>query len=118
VTRRAEQQVQRTVLEHLEVRAVPNCYWFHPANGGWRSPVEARVFKGLGVRPGVPDLVLIHAGRTYGLELKATRGRLTPVQRTAHCLMRAAGAEVEVATGIDAAVRQLEKWQLLRGHMA
>ena len=118
MTRRVEQQIQRTVLEHLDVRAVPNCYWFHLANGGWRSPVEARVLKGQGVKPGVPDLVLIHGGRTYGLELKAPRGKLTLAQVTAHSLMRAAGAEVEVATGIDAAVRQLEKWQLLRGHMS
>ena len=112
--RRSEQTLQRAVLELLELWAVPNCYWFHVGNGGYRTPTEARVFKSLGVRPGVPDLILIRDGRTYGLELKADGGRLTPVQRTAHVLMRAAGAEV-VTVGLDAAFRQLECWGMLRG---
>jgi hypothetical protein len=29
--------------------------------------------------------------------------------------MRAAGAEVAVAVGLDQAIEQLERWQLLRG---
>src|SRR5262245_58911210 len=113
--KRAEQQLQRAVLEHLNVRAVTGCYWFHVGNGGYRTPTEAKCFKSLGVRPGVPDLILIHSGRAYGLELKADGGRLTPVQATAHVLMRAAGAKVEVAVGIDAAIQQLETWGLLKG---
>src|SRR5262249_9297869 len=113
--RRAEQDLQRAMLEHLELCAVPNCYWFHVGNGGWRSPVEAKVLKSLGVRPGVPDLILIREGKTFGLELKTEIGKLTSVQRTAHVLMRAAGAEVEGAYGIDGAVEQLERWQFLRG---
>jgi hypothetical protein len=113
--RRPEQQLQRTVLRHLEVRAARSTYWFHVGNGGWRSPAEAKVFKSLGVRPGVPDLILIHQGRTFGLEIKADGGKLTPVQATAHVLMRDAGAEVEVAEGIDAALDQLERWGLLGG---
>jgi hypothetical protein len=112
---RPEQQLQKIVCEHLSLRAPPIVFWFHVGNGGWRSPIEAKVFKSLGVRPGVPDLILIHEGRTYGLELKADGGRLTPVQRTAHVFMRQAGATVETAVGIDAAIRQLETWGLLKG---
>jgi hypothetical protein len=67
---------------------------------------------------GVPDLILIRDGKTYGLELKADGARLTPVQRMAHVLMRAAGAEVAVAVGLDGALRQLESWGLLRGRAA
>ena len=36
------------------------------------------MFKGLGVKAGVPDLILIHDGRTYGLELKADGSGVTP----------------------------------------
>ena len=113
--RRLEDQLQRAVLEHLEVRAVPSCSWFHVGNGGYRTRVEARVFRSLGVKAGVPDLILIRDGKTYGLELEADGGRLTPVQQTTHVLMREAGAVVEVAAGIDAAIWQLEAWGLLRG---
>lgn len=31
---------------------------FHPANGGKRDPREAARLKGLGVRPGVPDVMI------------------------------------------------------------
>jgi len=75
---RPEQLLQRAVCEHLNTRAVPRCYWFHVGNGGWRSPIEAKAFKGLGVKAGVPDLILIHDGRTYGLELKADGSGVTP----------------------------------------
>src|SRR5262245_61872850 len=47
--RRPEQALQRAVLDHLELWAVPNCYWFHVGNGGYRTPTEARVLKSLGV---------------------------------------------------------------------
>jgi hypothetical protein len=110
--RRPEEAIQRGLLQHLQVRAAPDVFWFHPANGGYRTPIEAKV---LGVKAGVPDLIWIRDGKTYGLELKVDVGRLTPVQRTAHVLMRAAGAEVVVAVGLDAALRQLESWGLLRG---
>jgi hypothetical protein len=68
---RPEEAIQRGVLQHLEVRAAPDVFWFHPANGGYRTPIEAKVLKSLGVTAGVHDLILIRDGKTYGLELKA-----------------------------------------------
>jgi hypothetical protein len=54
---RPEQQIQRAVFEHLAIRAASTVFAFHPANGGWRSRVEAAVLKGMGVRAGVPDII-------------------------------------------------------------
>jgi hypothetical protein len=71
--------------------------------------------KGLGVKAGVPDIIAIRHGRAFALELKAPGGRLTPAQLDAHEGLRAAGAVVAVAYGLDEAVAQLEDWQLLRG---
>jgi hypothetical protein len=31
---------------------------FHVPNGGFRRPVEAKILAGMGVKPGVPDVVL------------------------------------------------------------
>jgi hypothetical protein len=101
---RPEQQIQRAVFEHLALRGAPAMFAFHPANGGWRSRVEAAILKGMGVKAGVPDIIAIKDARCYALELKASGGRLTPVQRGAHTALVAAGAEVEVAYGLDDAL--------------
>lgn len=112
---RAEQQIQRAVFEHLALRGAPAMFAFHPANGGWRSHVEAAIFKGIGVRAGVPDIIAIKGGRCFALELKAPGGHLTSVQRDAHAALAAAGATVSVAYGLDDALVQLEGWGVLRG---
>jgi hypothetical protein len=113
--KRAEQSLQMTLADHLRARAAAGTYWFHPANGGARTAIEGAILKACGVRAGTPDLILIKDGRTYGLELKADNGRVSPAQAKAHEEMRAAAAEVATATGIDEAIKQLEVWPLLRG---
>ena len=114
-TARPEQQIQRAVFQHLAVRAASAVFAFHPANGGWRSPVEGAILKGMGVRAGVPDIIAVKNGRCYALELKAPDGRLTPAQRDAHAALAAAGATVAVAYGLDDALARLEAWGLVRG---
>jgi hypothetical protein len=113
--KRPEQEIQKALADHLRARAAAGTYWFHPANGGARTAIEGAILKACGVRAGTPDLILIKHGRTYGLELKADKGRVSPAQTKAQEEMRAAGVTVAVATGIDDALAQLEAWQLLRG---
>jgi hypothetical protein len=112
---RPEDIIQRTVFEHLRVRSAPGIFAFHPANGGWRSHIEAAILKGLGVRAGVPDVIAVKDGRVYALELKPPRGRLSAAQNAAHAALHAAGATVATAFGLDDALVQLEAWGLLRG---
>jgi hypothetical protein len=109
-----EQSIQRDALDHFRWRGVPNTFVFHCPNGGQRSPIEARILKGLGVVAGVPDLLIVHRGQLYALELKAECGRVTEIQAACHKRLRDAGARVAVAAGIDEAVRQLTSWGLLR----
>jgi hypothetical protein len=105
---RPEDIIQRVVFEHLRVRSAPGIFAFHPANGGWRSRIEAAILKSLGVRAGVPDLIAVKDGRTYALETRSPGGRLTAAQSAAQ------RAEVAVAYGIDAAIAVCEGWGLLR----
>jgi len=114
-TARPEQQIQRAVFQHLALRAASTVFAFRPANGGWRSRVEAAILKGMGVRAGVPDIIIVKSGHRYALELKERGGRLTPVQRDAHAALVAARATVEVAYGLDDALARLEAWGLVRG---
>jgi hypothetical protein len=105
------------VVAHFAARGVRDTFVFHPGNGGYRRPVESAILRGLGLVAGVPDLIIVHEGRFFGLELKSDGGRLSEAQKAAHAALRAAGATVAVAYGLDAAIKQLEQWHLLRGDM-
>jgi hypothetical protein len=83
VTRnRPEQIIQRAVFHHLAIRGARDCFAFHVPNGGRRSHTEAAIIKGIGVRAGIPDIVAVRRGVFFGLELKASNGRLTAVNAT------------------------------------
>jgi hypothetical protein len=69
---------------------------FHVPNGGQRNIIEAGQLKASGVVAGVPDLVLVGPGKTYGLEAKVPGGRVSDAQRTVHDAWRMAGHEVHV----------------------
>jgi hypothetical protein len=110
-----EQQIHRAVFQHLTARKRQDVFAFHPANGGARSAIEAAIFKGLGVRAGVPDIIAIRSGHCFALELKRdSGGRLSGAQQQTHNEMRAAGVTVAVAYGLDEALGQLTRWGLLR----
>jgi hypothetical protein len=110
-----EDAIQRAVFEHLAVRDARGLFAFHPANGGYRNTVEAARLKGLGVRAGVPDVVAIHRGQVFAIELKSERGRATDAQLQAIEDIRAAGGYAQVCHGLDCALAVLERWGLLRG---
>ena len=111
----SEQQIQRALFDHLRLRAAPGVFAFHVPNGGYRKPIEAAIMKGLGVKAGVPDVIAIHKGRVFALELKAEGGRATPKQLEAIAAMEAAGAYCCIAEGLDRALAVLEQWGLLKG---
>jgi len=113
--RRPEDAIQRIVFQHLRARAAPGVFAFHPANGGYRKPIEAAILKGLGVVAGVPDVIAIHNGRCFALEIKAPGGRATDKQLATIAALREAGAFVGIAEGINRAIACLEAWGLLVG---
>jgi hypothetical protein len=113
-----EQQIQKAVFAHLKQRAIQSTFFWHPFSGGFRKPKEAAIYKGLGAIAGLPDVMVLYEGKTFGLELKADNGKLSDTQRNTIEAMRAAGATIGVAHGIDEALRWLEGHRLLRGKAA
>jgi hypothetical protein len=110
-----EDSIQRAVCRHLWTRGSPDLCWWHTPNGGKRNRIEAAIFKGLGVRAGVSDIIAVHEGKAFALELKADGGRPTEAQLRFIDDFQAAGGYAAVAEGLDQAVRTLETWKLLRG---
>jgi hypothetical protein len=78
---RKEQALQKQIIDYvryaMRYNGRPLTDWlFHVPNGGARSVVEGAIFKGLGVKPGVPDLVLpILSGGYCGSSSKTRTGR-------------------------------------------
>ena len=112
---RPEQIIQRAVIQHLRQRGVPGVVFLHVPNGGKRKPIEAAIFKGLGVRAGTSDLLLWHNRKSFALELKAENGRATEAQLQFLADMEKAGAFTCLAEGLNRALAALEKWGLVRG---
>ena len=84
-----EEDLQRVCVEYAEVMSLKHPildYLFHPANGGKRPKGEAGKMKALGVKTGVPDLMLPFPSpngrwQGMGLELKSPNGKMTDDQR-------------------------------------
>jgi hypothetical protein len=89
--------------------------WWHTPNGGKRRAAEAAILKGFGTRAGVADLIFVHRGRPFALELKTDDGRPTVAQMAFVSDFNAAGGSAVIVNGLDHALRTLETWGLLRG---
>jgi hypothetical protein len=113
-----EQQIQRAVVQHLRTRGAPGMVFLHCPNGGYRRPIEAAIFKAMGVRAGAADLLLWRDGNSYALELKAPGGRISVAQFEFLADFDRAGGFSSVCEGIDNALLTLECWGLLRGKAA
>lgn len=123
---RPEQIIHKAVADHLRQRGVPGLVWWHTPNGaalgGKRNrkgiAIQGAIMKGLGVRAGVSDIIAVHDGKIFALELKAPGGRPTESQLEFIADMDKAGAFTCIAEGLEEAIKTLETWALLRGVMA
>jgi hypothetical protein len=115
---RPEDQIQRAVFQHIRARGVPGLVAWHTPNGGQRKPIEAAIFKGLGVRSGVSDIIAVYGGKIFALELKTEDGRPTKAQIEFLSDIERAGAFTAMPRGLDAAIATLEAWGLLIGRVS
>lgn len=105
--RHEEDDLQRAVVAFLLVALPENAVVFAVPNGGARGRAEAARLKGLGVTPGVSDLIIIWAGRVIGVELKAPRGPWRRSQRDWAQEFGAAGGEYFLARSVEEVERIL-----------
>jgi hypothetical protein len=103
--KRPEQQLHRQVVQLLQVYQARGLLAFaHCPNGGYRTPTEAGIFSGLGVVPGVADLLIwLPGGRSVQFELKAplAKARLSPAQLDWISRMADMGVAVHVCRSVD-----------------
>jgi hypothetical protein len=74
----------------------------HCPNGGYRTKAEACLFRAMGVRAGVPDLLVwAPGGAAFGIELKAAAGKLSAAQSVWHRLLQSLGHHVHICRSVD-----------------
>ncbi len=108
-----EDDLHRAIVALIDREARPGALAFHAANGGKRSISEARKFKGLGVVPGVPDIVVLCDGRAFGLEVKTDKGVLSAAQKQMRERFVRAGCEYEVVRSVTRARQILRRWGVI-----
>src|SRR6185312_13501021 len=91
-----EAQLHKEVADFLAVALRPPTFWTtFPAGGG--GLVRGRQLKRAGLKAGFPDLLIIHEGKAFGIELKAPGKYLEPHQREMHAALLLAGMPVYTA---------------------
>lgn len=108
-----EAALHRAVAQYLSLVLPQGCGVFFstfPSGGGGR--IRGAQLKAMGLKSGVPDLMLIHEGRYYGIELKAGTA-LSVAQHERRDEIHQAGGQVAVARSIDQVKEHLSRWGIL-----
>lgn len=100
------------MAEYLNIALPEESLWWHTPNQvGSRNATEARILKGLGVKAGIPDILILWRGALYGIELKAPRGSSSVDQVAIQETMRELGARIAAdLSSIEAVEKQLRGW--------
>lgn len=79
---KTEDEIQREVAAWLNLKLPKDWRWYHPPNGGFRKHATANRLKAQGLKPGVPDCVILRpSGAPIYIELKAFAGVLSIAQK-------------------------------------
>jgi len=112
--KRPEQELQNAVADYLFMLEKHNGFlWFAVPNGGHRSKIEAAIFKGQGVRAGIPDICIIKGGKSYFIELKSAKGRMSPAQEHIKEMLEMVGSPVLVCRSLDEVKWCLQHWGII-----
>ena len=106
-----EARLHKEVADFLAVALRPPTFWTtFPAGGG--GIVRGRQLKAMGLKSGFPDLLIIHEGKAFGIELKAPGKYLEPHQREMHAALLLAGMPVYTARSKEEITYALETWAI------
>jgi hypothetical protein len=101
--------------------------WWHTPNGGRRGKIEGARFKRMGVKAGVPDVLIQETwvdqgedglpvfGMGVAIELKAPGGRLSKEQKAMLAKLKARGFQTAVCRSLDEVLAVLELVEPMNG---
>ena len=75
----SEDNFQKAVARYLDTLGA---FWFHCPNGGSRNAIEASKLKGMGVKAGIPDCLILDQRKGYsGLAIELKVGYNKPSEQ-------------------------------------
>ena len=112
-----EDRLQAALWQYIQLTKHKDVLCFAVPNGGSRNVIEAVKLKRMGVTPGVSDLLLFHDNKSFALELKTEKGKVSEHQDEFLAAWRDTGDSffAAVAHGFDNAVEILRAWGLIKG---
>ena len=109
-----EYNLHRAVATYLTIALKPPTWWTSIDHGLHLDPKSAarqiNRLHAVGVKFGVPDVLVVHEGRCHWIELKSDRGRLSEAQKATTPALVAAGCEFIVARNVDQVRDALKAW--------
>ncbi len=110
-----EVKLHTDVAKVLRDHCLPEWLWWHTPNGERRDVQTGARLKRMGVKPGVPDILLVSPhGSVRFLELKRIGESLSDLQEDfrIHCIRQ--GIPLVIAHTLDEALVALDAWGCLR----
>lgn len=106
-----EDRFQIAVAKYLDYLGL--C-WAHPPNGGKRNMFEAVKFKRMGVKAGLPDVLIFEPNDQHcglAIELKVGKNGQTPNQKAWQAMLEERGWRYAVCKSFDEFERTLRDYQ-------
>lgn len=109
-SQRPEDGLHKAVAGYLGVALPKDAVWTtFPAGGGGKA--RGGKLKAMGLRPGMPDIVIFHASRSaMFIELKSKRGVLSDAQEDTLDALWRAGCPTAVCRSVDDVREALTGW--------
>lgn len=99
VPRVSEARFHRIVKTFLDVALPVDAYYTTIGHGGG-GRIRGAQLKAAGVKPGVPDILIVYRNAAIFIELKGPNGIVSPEQKRCHAALQAAGARVAVCRSL------------------
>lgn len=104
----SEDNFQKAVARYLDTLGA---FWFHCPNGGSRNAIEASKLKGMGVKAGIPDCLILDQRKGYSgmaIELKVGYNKPSEQQLSIFDKLVAANWLVVVSWSLDEVITMID----------
>jgi len=105
-----EDDFQKAVARYLNMKGI---FWFHCPNGGFRNVAEAAKLKSMGVKPGIPDILILEQRKGYhgfAIELKVAKNKRSDYQMEMQKIFLSNNWKVLTSYSLDEVIFEIDNY--------